>query len=126
MSLKEYWMIGKILCFVFNFFFKMTSFFIFEYWDGNILDWSGFHNVICQTETWIMKSTGFNNFFLLIYFLHDDIISKIDSRKIEYQSNSKIFVWDYDNFIENKLKQIIKNNSKSTKILKDKFEKNKS
>jgi hypothetical protein len=32
------------------------------------------------------------------------MITKIDTRKIEHQSNIKIFVWKYDNLIENKNK----------------------
>jgi hypothetical protein len=40
------------------------------------------------------------------------MITKIDTRKIEHQSNIKIFVWKCDNLIENK-KQIMNTNSKS-------------
>jgi hypothetical protein len=36
----------------------------------------------------------------------------MDTCKIEHQSNTMIFVWDYDNLIESKLKQIMKTNSK--------------
>jgi hypothetical protein len=32
------------------------------------------------------------------------MITKIDAYKIEHQLNIKIFIWDYDNFIENKSK----------------------
>jgi hypothetical protein len=42
--------------------------------------------------------------------------------KIEYQPNTTIFIWDYDNFIGRKSKQIITTNSKTDKILKDEIE----
>jgi hypothetical protein len=32
------------------------------------------------------------------------MITKVDIRKIKYQPNIKIFVWDYNNIIESKLK----------------------
>jgi hypothetical protein len=50
-----------------------------------------------------MESTKFNNFFKII-FLFNFIIIKIDDYKIKYQSNIKLFVWGYHNFIKNKLK----------------------
>jgi hypothetical protein len=38
------------------------------------------------------------------------MIAKIDTHKIEYLPNIEIFVGDYNNLIESKLKQIIKTN----------------
>jgi hypothetical protein len=32
------------------------------------------------------------------------MITKIDAYKIEHQLNIEIFIWDYDNLIENKSK----------------------
>jgi len=51
------------------------------------------------------------------------MITKIDTCKIEYQSNIKIFVWDYDNIIGSKPKQVIKTNSKSIKCWRMKLKK---
>jgi hypothetical protein len=42
------------------------------------------------------------------------MITKIDASKIEYQLNGKTFVWNCDNLIENKPKQIQKTNLKLT------------
>jgi len=42
------------------------------------------------------------------------MIKKIDARKIEHQPITEMFVWDHDNPIENKLKQIMKLNFQST------------
>ena len=36
------------------------------------------------------------------------MITKIDDHKIEYQTNTEIFFYDYDNLIENKTKRIMK------------------
>jgi hypothetical protein len=33
------------------------------------------------------------------------MITKIKSHKIEYQSNSRILIWNYNNLIENKQKK---------------------
>jgi hypothetical protein len=49
------------------------------------------------------------------------MIKKIDTHKIEHQPNIKIFVWNRDNSLENKPKQIMK--SKINLMLKDKFKK---
>jgi hypothetical protein len=38
----------------------------------------------------------------------------MDTCKIEHQSNTMTFVWDCDNLIKSKLKQIMKTNSKWT------------
>jgi len=38
------------------------------------------------------------------------MILKIDSHKIDYKPNIRMFVWDCNNLIENKPKQIIKTN----------------
>jgi hypothetical protein len=38
------------------------------------------------------------------------MILKIDAYKIEHKPNIRMFVWDCDNLIENKQKQIIKTN----------------
>jgi len=43
------------------------------------------------------------------------MITNIDARRIEYQSNIKLFFWDYNNLIKAKLKWIMKTNSKSIK-----------
>jgi len=51
------------------------------------------------------------------------MLTKIDSCKIEHQSNTKIFVWDYYNIIGSKPKQIMKTNFKSTKYWKIKLKK---
>ena len=53
------------------------------------------------------------------------MLTKIDSCKIEHQSNTKIFVWDYYNIIGSKPKQIMKTNFKSTKYWKIKLKKKK-
>jgi len=57
-----------------------------------------------QPGSWTVL--GLNIFFN--YFLPNDIITKIDAYKIEHQPNIVIFVWDYDNLIGSKQKQIIK------------------
>jgi hypothetical protein len=41
------------------------------------------------------------------------MITKIDNRKIERQTNTDTFFLDYDNLIENKTKQIMKFNFQS-------------
>jgi len=48
------------------------------------------------------------------------MIAKIDTHKIEHLSNIEIFVRDYNNLVESKLKQIIKTNWKSIEYLKKK------
>jgi hypothetical protein len=61
-----------------------------------------------------MDSIGINNlFFSLNYCLFNYMITKIDNRKIECQTNTDTFFLDYDNLIENKMKQIMKFNSQS-------------
>ena len=47
------------------------------------------------------------------------MITKIKTHKIEYQSNSMIFIWNYDNFIESKQKNNNENQLKINQILKD-------
>ena len=49
-------------------------------------------------------------------FLLNDMITKIDARKIKHQSNIRIFVWNCNNIIENKVKQ---DQFKINQILKD-------
>jgi len=44
--------------------------------------------------------------------------------KIEYQPNTTIFIWDYDNFIERKSKKIMTTNSKLIKYWRMKLKKN--
>jgi hypothetical protein len=63
-----------------------------------------------------MNSTDFNNFFFnkKNYFLINNMITKINTHKIKYQPNIKIFVWDYITLLKNKPKQIINTNSKLT------------
>jgi len=51
------------------------------------------------------------------------MITKIDTHKIEYQPNIKIFIWNYDKFIENITKQIINTNSRSITYWKIKLKK---
>jgi len=51
-----------------------------------------------------MDSTRFNNFIFKNYFLLNDKIITIETCKIEYQSNTNLFVWDCDNLIKNKPK----------------------
>jgi len=41
------------------------------------------------------------------------MITKINAHKIKHQPNTKTFVWDYNNLIKFKIKQIIKVSSKS-------------
>jgi hypothetical protein len=58
---------------------------------------------------WIMDSIGINNlFFFLNYCLFNYMITKMNDRKIESQTNTEIFFKDYDNLIKSKMKQIIK------------------
>jgi hypothetical protein len=57
-----------------------------------------------------MDSNRFNNFSFLNNFLFNEMIAKIDTHKIEHLSNIEIFVRDYNNLVESKLKQIIKTN----------------
>jgi hypothetical protein len=57
-----------------------------------------------------MDSNRFNNFNFLNNFLFNEMIAKIDTHKIEHLSNIEIFVRDYNNLVESKLKQIIKTN----------------
>jgi len=64
-------------------------------------------------------------FFLKNYFLLNDMIIKIDTRKIKHQSNTEIFIWNCNNLIESKLKQIVKTNLKSTKCWRIKLKKKK-
>jgi hypothetical protein len=47
------------------------------------------------------------------------MITKIKTHKIEYQSNSMIFIWNYDNLIESKQKNNNENQLKINQILKD-------
>jgi uncharacterized short protein YbdD (DUF466 family) len=47
------------------------------------------------------------------------MITKIKTHKIKYQSNSMIFIWNYDNFIESKQKNNNENQLKINQILKD-------
>jgi len=42
------------------------------------------------------------------------MLIKIDSRKIDHQSNVETFSWNNDNLIKSKLKQIRKSNSQLT------------
>jgi hypothetical protein len=51
------------------------------------------------------------------------MIIKINTHKIEHQTNITMFVGDYDNLIERKTKQVIKFNSQSTKCWKMKLKK---
>jgi hypothetical protein len=44
------------------------------------------------------------------------MITKINAHKINYQPNIKSFVWKCDNFIKNKLKQIIKLGFQSNQV----------
>jgi hypothetical protein len=61
-----------------------------------------------------MDSIRFDNFFKKLLLLNY-ILTKIDAWKIEYELNVGMFVWDYDDLITNKLKQIMNANSKSIK-----------
>jgi len=54
---------------------------------------------------------GLITFLKNITFLLNYMIIKKKTWKIEHQSNAKIFVWDYNNLIESKPKQIMKLNS---------------
>jgi hypothetical protein len=56
----------------------------------------------------VMNFTRFKNFFLS--FLIHYMIKKIDASRIEYKPSIEIFVWEYNNLIESKLKQLIKTN----------------
>jgi hypothetical protein len=49
------------------------------------------------------------------------MITKIKTHKIEYQSNSMIFIWNYDNLIKSKQKNNNENQLKINQILKDKL-----
>jgi hypothetical protein len=53
------------------------------------------------------------------------MIIKIDTRKIKHQSNTEIFIWNCNNLIESKPKQIVKINLKSTKYWRIKLKKKK-
>jgi hypothetical protein len=64
--------------------------------------------------TWIMDSLGLIT-FLKNSFLLNCIITKIYTSKIMYKPNDGVFVWEWNNLIESKPKQIIKTNSKSIK-----------
>jgi len=46
------------------------------------------------------------------------MITKIDARKIKYQLNIKIFIWDWDNLIKSNLKQIMNTNYWRIKLIK--------
>jgi len=51
------------------------------------------------------------------------MIAKINTHKIEHLTNIETFVGDYNNLIENKLKQIIKTNWKWIEYWKIKLKK---
>jgi hypothetical protein len=51
------------------------------------------------------------------------MITKINARKIKYQPNIRIFVWDYDNLIKKKNVTNYKDKFKTNQILKDEIEK---
>jgi len=51
------------------------------------------------------------------------LIIKIKAYKIKLQPNIMIFIWDWNNLKKNKLKYIMKNNSKSIKYWMMKLEK---
>jgi hypothetical protein len=51
-----------------------------------------------------MDSNRFNNFGFLNNFLFNEMITKIDTHKIEHLPNIEIFFGDYNNLIESKLK----------------------
>ena len=70
-----------------------------------------------------MASIEFNNLKKKNYFLLNDMIIKIDTRKIKHQLNTEIFIWNCNNFIESKPKQIVKINLKSTKYWRIKLKK---
>ena len=53
------------------------------------------------------------------------MIIKINTHKIEHQSNVEIFVWNYNNFIESKLKAKYEYKYKNNHILKDDIDKKK-
>jgi hypothetical protein len=53
----------------------------------------------------------FNNFVFKTIFLFNNMIKKIDARKIEHQANVEMFYWDCDNLIRNKVKKLIQNQS---------------
>jgi len=54
-----------------------------------------------------------NLFFFLNYCLFNYMITKMNDRKIERQTNTEFFLKDYDNLIKSKTKQIIKLDSQS-------------
>ena len=47
-----------------------------------------------------MNSIRINNLFFLNYFSFNYMITKINDRKIEHQTNTKTFLKNYDNLIE--------------------------
>ena len=58
----------------------------------------------------IINSTRFNFFVYFNYLLFNDMITKIDTNKIEHQPNTNMCVWDYYNLIESKLNDQLKIN----------------
>ena len=60
--------------------------------------------------TRIINSTRFNFFVYFNYLLFNDMITKIDTNKIEHQPNTNMCVWDYYNLIESKLNDQLKIN----------------
>jgi hypothetical protein len=60
-----------------------------------------------MTQSWTLL--GLITLFFKIFLLNYKIL-KIDAHKFNYKPNIRMFIWDCDNLIENKPKQIIKTN----------------